>query len=495
MLQINRHTISVEQLKAFALLGLFLVTTLATSYIIYLKVQQLFRSSIDERLLALTSAVSTQFLADELDEIGYRESVESKEYRDTVIKLQKIKNSVNQVKWAYIFRKTDDPLTLEFVADADSLNPALEIDLNEDGKINEEDQLNYPGDSYDISDVPEYGQIPFIRPYVDPEPYTDQWGTILAGSAPIYYKHGAASKYIIGIDIDITDFYRTINIALIPFVLFTVFLFFVLTAMTVIMRGMWKAQVELLRELDRQKDELMSLVSHQLATPVSSIKWYLEMMEDGDLGKLSDEQKEHVKTMTGIGNNLTDLVSMILDVSRIQLGRVHIEKQELNLKELFKEILDEVEPKSKEKSQNFEVHLPEQWPKAMLDRRYTRMTIENLLTNAIKYTPEKGTVKLTVTIKDGVMHCEVKDTGCGIPKADQDKIFGRMFRASNVRNSIDGNGFGLYIAKGAVEAQGGKIWFESEENKGTTFGIELPLMDVIQEENARKSAVKALKTI
>ena len=103
------------------------------------------------------------------------------------------------------------------------------------------------------------------------------------------------------------------------------------------------------------------------------------------------------------------------------------------------------------------------------------MTIENLLSNAVKYTPEKGEVDFTVTITGNTLHCVVKDTGVGIPKADQEKIFGKLFRASNVRNTVDGNGFGLYVAKGAVEAQGGKIWFESEEGKGTTFFVELPL--------------------
>ncbi len=238
---------------------------------------------------------------------------------------------------------------------------------------------------------------------------------------------------------------------------------------------MWKARVDDLKELDRQKDELLSIVSHQLATPVTSIKWYLEMMLDGDLGKLSKEQEESVKGMQHISADLSDLVSMILDVSRIQLGRMKIEKQKLSLQDFFKEILEVIEPKAKEKKINLVKDMPAQLPDAMLDKRYTRMTVENLLTNAVKYTPAEGKVTLDLKIKDNVLHCKVSDTGVGIPKADQDKIFGKMFRASNVRNSIDGNGFGLYVAKGAIESQGGKIWFESTEGKGTTFFIELPL--------------------
>lgn len=237
----------------------------------------------------------------------------------------------------------------------------------------------------------------------------------------------------------------------------------------------WNGRVELVKELDRQKDELLSIVSHQLANPISSVKYYLEMFMDGDLGALTKEQKEQIGTMQGVTSDLTDLVSMILDVSRIQLGKMKIEKQELDLNEFFKEILQVIVPKAKEKGVQLNVKMPSSLPKAMLDKRYTRMTVENLLSNAVKYTPTKGNVDFLLELRDGNMYCEVKDTGCGIPKADQDKIFGKLFRASNVRNEVDGNGFGLYVAKGAIEAQGGKIWFESEEGKGTKFMIDVPL--------------------
>lgn len=180
--------------------------------------------------------------------------------------------------------------------------------------------------------------------------------------------------------------------------------------------------------------------------------------------------------MHSIGENMSDLVSMILDVSRIQLGRMRVEKQELSLDEFFREILATIEPRAVEKKISFMKNIPGKFPVAKLDKRYTNMTIENLLSNAIKYTPESGTVNFVVELQGNNMLVSVKDTGIGIPKAEQKKIFGRMYRATNARNAIDGNGFGLYVAKGAVEAQGGSIWFESEEGKGTTFYVELPLL-------------------
>ena len=167
------------------------------------------------------------------------------------------------------------------------------------------------------------------------------------------------------------------------------------------------------------------------------------MMLDGDMGKLNNKQTESVTSLQNIASDLSDLISMILDVSRIQLGRMTIDKQELDLQEFFKEILDVIQPKAKEKNVHFVTLMPKKLPKAMLDKRYTRMTIENLLSNAVKYTPENGNVNFTVEVQNDIVHCEVKDTGVGIPKQDQGKIFGKLYRASNVRNAVDGNGFGL----------------------------------------------------
>jgi signal transduction histidine kinase len=198
-------------------------------------------------------------------------------------------------------------------------------------------------------------------------------------------------------------------------------------------------------------------------------------LSEGDLGKLNPEQLENIKSLEGITVNLSDLVSMILDVSRIQLGRMRVDQQELDLDSFFKEILDVIKPKAIEKKITFNISIPNKLPKAILDKRYTHMTIENLLSNAVKYTNSGGQVDFDVKIQNNIMYCNVRDTGMGIPKEDQEKIFGKMFRASNVRNTIDGNGFGLYVAKGAIEAQDGEISFESEEGKGTTFYIKLPL--------------------
>ncbi len=225
---------------------------------------------------------------------------------------------------------------------------------------------------------------------------------------------------------------------------------------------------------NQQKDELLGIVSHQLAKPITAIKWTLESLMDGDAGEMTKDQKESMETMQSMSVDLADLVGMILDVSRVQLGKIKLDPQPLDLSGFFKEVVSVILPAANQKKLTLKLQIPANLPTVCLDKRYTRMTIENLLTNAVKYTPEHGTVTLHVAIHNGTLHCDVTDTGCGIPKAEQPRIFEKMYRATNARNAAEGNGFGLYVAKGAVEAQGGTIGFVSTEGKGTTFSVTLP---------------------
>lgn len=447
--------------------------TVIVTFLVYNETQSILKERLREKLIAIASTAALQLDPSDFNLIESRDSINRPEFKKIVKLLNDIRSANKNVSFVYILRPTEDKNAQVFIADADTLAPLEEIDANGNGLLDEDENPPVPGDEYDSSKLPAFHEALEGKATADLELNTDQWGTFLSGYAPIFENEKVVA--VLGIDIEVSDFQVIVRATLIPFVLLSSVLLTILLILTIILSRIWNARVELVKEIDRQKDDLLSIVSHQLATPVSSIKWYLEMMKDGDLGPLNKEQIEHVSSMQSATSNLADLVSMILDVSRIQLGRMHIEKQELDLATFLKEILEIIEPKALEKKVTFNKKLPAVFPKAKLDKRYTHMTIENLLSNAIKYTPEGGSVNLNVEIKGKTIYCSVKDTGCGIPKDEQSKIFGKLFRASNVRNAVDGNGFGLYVAKGAVEAQGGKIWFESIEGKGTTFFIELPL--------------------
>jgi len=450
-----------------------LVITCVTTYWLYSTTQQLFRWSLNERLIALASVAAIQFDPNELEQITGPESVSTEAYRAAVLRLQTIRRKTQQVRYAYILRQTDDPLQLEFVADADSLDPDAQIDLNGDGVIDDLDALVRPGDVYDVSGFPEFREAAFTQPFVDPELTHDPWGTFLAGTAPIRSATDEPAHYVLGLDLDVSEFEAQANRALWPFVGFVVLLLLVITALTIGLAVMWRRQVDQLAEIDRQKDELIGIVSHQLAGPVTSIRWTLEEMLDGEFGNLSSSQRQETEQLLDSIKGLADLTSLLLDVSRIELGRLRMDRRETDLQRFFDELVRQAEQQAKQKGVAFIANLPDRWPVAILDSRLLHMALENLLSNAIKYTRAGGKVTLAVRSTDK-LHCTVADTGIGIPEADQPKIFGKLYRASNVRD-IHGNGFGLYVAKGAIEQQGGSLTFTSRVGTGTTFDIELPL--------------------
>ncbi len=457
--------------KSYLLLLTASILAIGITVILYRQTQDIMEKQLKTGLIGIVTTGSLKFEPKDLNSITNADAINTPAFLKVTRDLQILRNYNPNIKFAYLLRPASGKI-FRFIADADSMDPNAKIDLNHDGVVNDEDALVWPGDEYDVSDNLELGIDATSYPTTDKEPVLDQWGATLSAYAPIKL-HGETIA-ILGIDVDVSDYLSLIRQTLIPFVLFVIFLFLLLCVLTVFLVNIWRSRVTILHEIDRQKDELLSIVSHQLATPVSSVKWYLEMLLDGDVGVLSKEQQEYLNTMQSVTYNLADLVSMILDVSRIQLGKMKVDLQPLDLNEFFKEILSVIEPKAQEKQQNFDVHIPKDLPTVMLDKRLTRMTVENLLSNAVKYTPAKGSVAWNVERHGDMLSITVQDTGCGIPEKDQKKIFGKLFRASNT-GSIDGNGFGLYVAKGAIEAQGGKIWFESKENDGTTFFVEFPL--------------------
>ncbi len=231
------------------------------------------------------------------------------------------------------------------------------------------------------------------------------------------------------------------------------------------------------REVDQVKTELISLASHQLRTPLSAINWYTEALVKEEIGKLEPEQKKYLNQIRDANQKMIHMVYDFLNVSRIELGTITIKFSNIDAVELAKSTIDEIRPLLHEKKISLKEHYGPRLKNIQADQKILRVVLQNLITNAVKYTAPKGKISVDLNLnKQGTLKLVVADNGHGIPKNQQQKIFSKLFRADNATKlDAEGNGLGLYLVKSFVDLCQGKISFTSKENKGTTFIVTLPV--------------------
>ncbi len=228
--------------------------------------------------------------------------------------------------------------------------------------------------------------------------------------------------------------------------------------------------------IERLKTEFVSISAHQLRTPLSAIKWTLKMLLDGDLGGITAEQREFLNRTYDSNERMINLINSLLNVSRIEEGRFVYKPVFVNLAAMTKSLLDDYQEMIKQKGVIIKFIKPSKpLPKVFADKEKIGLAIQNLIDNAIRYTPAGKKVIISLRrVKDEV-EFNIKDEGVGIPKKQQNRIFTKFFRGTNVvKLDTDGSGLGLFITKNIIKAHKGKIWFESKQRKGSTFRFTLP---------------------
>ena len=239
-----------------------------------------------------------------------------------------------------------------------------------------------------------------------------------------------------------------------------------------------------LQSLSQVKSTFVSTAAHELRSPLTAMTGYLELLRDNDTSNLTDVQREYLSIIEGSTQRLVSIITDLLDVTRLESGRIALVLRPTDLAVLIETTAAEHASEFSEKELEVILNLPASLPPALCDVTRAAQILNHLLGNAIKFTPDGGSIaiRLDRAAEDGYLLLTVADSGIGVPPAEQDKVFERFYRASNVAYmGVAGAGLGLHIARALIELHGGRIWLESDVDRGATFYITFPMADTSTE--------------
>lgn len=457
-------------LAALALLGVIGGLTM----VLFVRSTSALERQLRETLRAAAVSAAYSIDGDDLRAIRGPADMERPEYVAVWRLLRNVVDEIPQARFAYILRRTDDADVLEFVADADSLAPESLLDRDGNGTVDEDEEPSYPGDKYDIADVPALQNEAFRRSTTDPEVTVDQWGSLLSGYSPIRSGTTGEVVAVLGIDMDAADFYAHTRSVLSPFAVILIMTLAALLAAGVALLAESR-QLQLLARVNAERSGLLQLTFHQLGEPITIVQWAIETLEDAkdDPAELKKILGDNLVDMREGVRRLSSIIDTLQEAEKVELLSFENRPVEQSVKRVLEETASIVSPASAERASRVEVEAD--GATFAFDPHLLTIVLRRLLENALEFSPVESAVRVRAFREGAWLRIDVSDKGCGIPAVDMVHLFEKYRRASNARvMKPDGNGLGLYIAKGIVEIMGGTIYAESREGMGTTMTIRLP---------------------
>ena len=427
-------------------------------------------------LRSTAAAAAMQFDGASLENIHDIKDMQLPAFHDAVSRLHQLRHDNESIRFAYIVRRTSDPSVVEFIADADALSSAEELDVNHNKIVDENEKPSFPGERYDVSKMPVLREEAFESPAADMSVTYDQWGALISGYAPIRRLDTGKIVAVLGIDMRAEDFLRASYSIFSPGALFLVLLAIVsLTAGFILLVS--RKQLDTLRMINAERTGLLQLTFHQLGEPLTIFKWSLEGLKEKTSKETYEElMPEHIKNMEIGIERISGIIDALRGAEQVELRTLAYHPVQSSLKTLLQKIKIDMQPFLLHKHQSLELTCDNDL-QCFFDPQWIYQVLQGVLQNAINYSPDGSIITVIAERTRSHVLIRITDKGIGIPSKDLPHIFEKFRRGSNADKYIPaGTGLGLYTAKGIINIAKGSMHIESEEGSGTTLSFTLPLV-------------------
>ena len=465
---LRRHApMLIGAIVLFATIGALTMT-------LFVRSTSALEQQLRETLRATAATAAFSIDGDVLEGIRGPGDMADPRYLEVLATLRNVVDEIPQLRFAYVLRRTDNPDVLEFVADADASRTVAELDENGNGVVDPDEEPSYPGEQYDIAGIPALQSEAFLRPTTDPTVTVDQWGALLSGYAPIRSRATGEVVAVLGLDMDAAEFRAHTRSVLSPFAVLLILL----------LAGMLATGVALLIEsrllqsvtrVNAERSGLLQLTFHQLGEPITILQWAIETVEDvrDDPSELKKVLPENLADMREGVRRLGSIIDTLQEAEKVELGAFENKPVEQSAKRVIEDVVAIVAPHPADGLGRVAVETDDSVH--LFDPHLLAVVLRRLIENALEFSRHDAPVRVRAERRGKWLRIDVIDSGIGIPAKDLQRLFEKYHRASNASTmKPDGNGLGLYIAKGIVELMGGVITVESREGEGTTVTVQLP---------------------